>query len=78
MLYVDEIQGDILTEEQMQERVHEYIDDDDIVETMQEIGLFSIFKEMTDDQKNNIYFQTVDRVLSERLYFSKYDEEEDE
>lgn len=78
MLYVDEIQGDILTEEQMQERVHEYIDDDDIVETMQEIGLYAIFKEMTDDQKNNIYFQTVDRVLSERLYFSKYDEEEDE
>lgn len=78
MLYVDEIQGDILTEEQMQERVHEYIDDDDIVETMQEIGLYAIFKEMTDDQKNNIYFQTVDRVLSERLYFSRYDDEEDE
>ena len=77
MLYVDEIQGDILTEEQIQERVHEYIDDD-IVETMQEIGLYAIFKEMTDDQKNNIYFQTVDRVLSERLYFSRYDDEEEE
>lgn len=78
MLYVDEIQGDILTEEQMQDRVHEYIDDDDIIETMYEIGLWSVFKEMSDDQKNNIYAQTVDRVLSERVYFSKYDEEEDE
>lgn len=78
MLYVDEIQGDILTEEQMQDRVHEYIDIDDIVETMQEIGLYTIFKGMSDEQKDNIYSQTVDRVLSERLYFSEYDDEEDE
>lgn len=78
MLYVDEIQGDILTEEQMQDRVHEYIDNEDIVETMRDIGLYTIFEGMSDDQKSDIYSQTVNRVLSERLYFSKYDDEEDE
>lgn len=78
MLYVDEIQGDVLTEEQMQDRVHEYIDSDDIVETMRDIGLYTIFEGMSDNQKSDIYSQTVDRVLSERLYFSKYDDEEDE
>lgn len=78
MRYIDAVQGDILTEEEMQERVHEYIDKDDIIETMYENDLWSIFKEMSDDQKNNIYLQTVDRVLSERLYFCEYDDEEDE
>ena len=78
MLYVDEVQGDILTEEQVQDRVHEYIDNEDIVETMRDIGLYRIFEGMTDDQKCDIYSQTVDRVLSEGLYFSEYDDEEDE
>lgn len=77
MQYIDTISNEILTEDEIWDRVHDYVDKYDIVETMEEIGLYSIFKEMCDSQKQNIYEQTVERLIAEGDLFRVYDEEED-
>lgn len=78
MQYTDTISNEILTEDEIWDKVHDYIDSDDIIETMKEIGLYNIFKGMCDSQKQNIYEQTVERLIEEGDLFCVYNEEEDE
>lgn len=78
MRYIDEVQGDILTEEEMRERLHEYIDNDDMLETMQCMKFSEIFKHLSEEFQLKIYEETFDRLIEECFYFSKYDDDDEE
>lgn len=78
MQYIDTISNEILTEDEIWDRVHNYVDKSDIIETMEEIGLYNIYKEMCDSQKQNIYEQTIERLIGEGSLFCVYNDEEDE
>ena len=79
MKYIDKIQGDIITEEEMNERLYDYIDDDDIFETMRCMSFSEIYKNLPEDFQLDIYEETYNRLTEQKYYFSKYsDDEEDE
>lgn len=79
MKYIDEVQGDIVTEEEMKERLYNYIDSNDMVETMQYMSFSEIFKNLSEDFQSEIYEETYNRLIEQKYYFSGYsDDEEDE
>ena len=79
MKYIDEIQGDIVTEEEMRERLYDYIDSNEMVETMQYMSFSEIFKNLSEDFQLKVYEETYNRLIEQKYYFSGYgDEEEDE
>ena len=70
-MYIDNFNDDIVTEDEMRDRLYDYIDIMDIIDTMFEIGLSKIYEEMSDEQKRSIFDSTVKRVIDEGKYFSK-------
>ena len=78
MKYIDEIQGDIVTEEEMRERLYEYIDSDDIAETMRDRSFLEIFKNLSEDFQIKVYEETYNRLIEEQYYFSRYDDDDEE
>lgn len=70
-MYIDNFNDDIVTEDEMRDRLYDYIDIMDIIDTMFEIGLSKIYEEMSDEQKGSIFDSTVKRVIDEGKYFSK-------
>ena len=78
MKYIDEVQGDIVTEEEMRKRLYDYIDRNDMVETMQDMSFSEIFKNLSEDFQLKIYEETYDRLIEQKYYFSGYDDEEED
>ena len=70
-MYIDNFHDDIVTEDEMRDRLYDYISIMDIIDTMFEIGLSEIYAEMSDEQKWSIFDSTVKRVIDEGKYFSK-------
>ena len=78
MKYIDEVQGDIVTEEEMRERLYDYIDRNDMVETMQDMSFSEIFKNLSEDFQLKVYEETYDRLIEQKYYFSGYDDDEED
>ena len=78
MKYIDEVQGDIVTEEEMDERLYEYIDFDDLEEVLRDIPFKKIWENLSEEMRLEIFDETKERVIEEKLYFSKYEDEDDE
>ena len=70
-MYIDNFNDDIVTEDEMRDRLYDYISIMDIIDTMFEIGLSEIYAEMSDEQKGSIFDSTIERVIDEEKYFSK-------
>ena len=70
-MYIDNFNDDIVTEDEMRDRLYDYIDIMDIIDTMFEIGLSRIYEEMSDEQKRSIFNSTIERIIDEGKYFSK-------
>ena len=70
-MYIDNFNDDIVTEDEMRDRLYDYISIMDIIDTMFEIGLSEIYAEMSDEQKWSIFDSTIKRVIDEEKYFSK-------
>lgn len=78
MKYIDEVQGDIVTEEEMIERLYEYIEYDDMRETLQSMRFSEIFKNLSEEFQLKIYEETLNRLIEEHYYFANYDDEEED
>lgn len=79
MKYIDEVQGDIVTEEEMRERLYEYIDNEDIVETMQySMSPSEVFKNLSEEFQSKVYEETYNRLIEEHFYFAECDDDEED
>ena len=78
MKYIDEVQGDIVTEEEMNERMYEYIDFNDLAETLQYVPFKKIWENLSEEMRLKIFDKTKERLIEDSFYFSEYEDEDDE
>ena len=78
MKYIDEVQGDIITEEEMSERLYEYINFDDLAETLRGIRFRKIWENLSETMQLEIFEETMQRVIEENLYFVEYEDDDEE